>query len=59
MLEDPRTHNAISTRDRAPGRFESPGYRAIVRDRVPAGVPRTAEFRSRCPASAVCLHKSP
>ncbi|MBS0376224.1 MAG: GNAT family N-acetyltransferase [Proteobacteria bacterium] len=41
----------------AQGFFEALGFEAIERTRVPAGVQQTAEFRSLCPATAVCLRK--
>lgn len=37
--------------------FERLGYRSMDREQVPAAVLASAEFRSLCPASAVCLAK--
>ena len=38
--------------------FERLGYRAKPRDQVPPSVLDSAEFRSLCPASAVCMAKT-
>ena len=38
--------------------FESLGYRAKDRTQVPPAVLGSAEFRSLCPASAICMAKS-
>jgi len=37
--------------------FAREGFRAVGRDRVPAGVRASAEFGSLCPASAACMWK--
>ena len=37
--------------------FEARGYAAIARDEAPASVRASAEFRSLCPASAVCMRR--
>jgi protein-tyrosine-phosphatase len=37
--------------------FEHQGYRVIDRQSVPRDVQGSAEFRSLCPASAVCMAK--
>ena len=37
--------------------FERHGYRRIERDRVPAELRTSAEFRSLCPATAICFVK--
>ena len=37
--------------------FKKCGYRIAERDSAPAGIQETAEFKSLCPASAVCLVK--
>ena len=42
----------------AQGYFEALGYATVERARVPADVQQTAQFRSLCPASAVCMIKS-
>lgn len=39
--------------------FARRGYAAIPRDQAPATVQASAEFRSLCPASAVCMTKRP
>jgi len=38
--------------------FAKRGYRVIAREAAPAAVLQTEEFRSLCPASAVCMVKS-
>jgi len=38
--------------------FSAHGYAVIDRGRVPEALQRTAEFRSLCPVSAVCMTKS-
>lgn len=38
--------------------FERLGYRATAREQVPPPVLESAEFRSLCPATAVCMAKS-
>jgi amino-acid N-acetyltransferase len=38
--------------------FRGLGYRTIDRGEVPDEVKRSAEFRSLCPASAVCMSKT-
>jgi amino-acid N-acetyltransferase len=38
--------------------FECQGYRVIARQAVPEALQGTEEFRSLCPASAVCMAKS-
>lgn len=38
--------------------FEREGYRVIPRERAPDGVKKSAEFRSLCPESAVCMLKA-
>jgi amino-acid N-acetyltransferase len=38
--------------------FRGLGYRTIDRGEVPEEVKRSAEFRSLCPASAVCMSKT-
>lgn len=38
--------------------FERQGYRVIERERTPEGVRKSEEFRSLCPASAVCMSKA-
>ena len=35
--------------------FKKCGYGPIARDSAPAGIQETTEFRSLCPASAVCM----
>lgn len=35
--------------------FSKTGFVSASRDRVPAGITATAEFKSLCPASAVCM----
>lgn len=37
--------------------FAGRGYAALARERAPASVQRSAEFRSLCPASATCMTK--
>lgn len=37
--------------------FEARGYRPLDRSQVPSSVAASTEFRSLCPASAVCLCK--
>jgi len=37
--------------------FAARGYRDLDRGRVPTAIAATGEFRSLCPASAVCQHK--
>jgi amino-acid N-acetyltransferase len=37
--------------------FVARGFREIARDRVPAAIAATEEFRHLCPASAVCLSR--
>ncbi|MBS0380521.1 MAG: GNAT family N-acetyltransferase [Proteobacteria bacterium] len=37
--------------------FERAGYRLIERSRAPAAVQESAEFRSLCPSTAVCMGK--
>lgn len=37
--------------------FEKLGFTSIPRDQAPYEICQTAEFRSLCPSSAVCLHK--
>ncbi len=38
--------------------FERLGYRVIEREAVPEALKATEEFRSLCPASAICMAKS-
>lgn len=38
--------------------FQRHGYEEIVREKAPAAVQESAEFRALCPASAVCMHKA-
>jgi len=38
--------------------FTAQGYRAVARDSAPADVLGSAQFRSLCPASAVCMAKT-
>ena len=38
--------------------FDELGYRAVERQSVPAAVLSSEEFRSLCPASAVCMSKT-
>lgn len=38
--------------------FAAHGYRVIAREQVPADVRGSAQFRSLCPASAVCMAKA-
>jgi len=38
--------------------FEAQGYRVIERQRAPAAVHDSEEFRSLCPASCVCMTKA-
>ena len=38
--------------------FERQGYRVIDRRSVPDDVQATAEFKSLCPASAICMAKA-
>jgi amino-acid N-acetyltransferase len=37
--------------------FHAIGYEAIDRSSVPEAIKQSAEFRSLCPASAVCMTK--
>lgn len=37
--------------------FQRQGYRAVERGRVPPAVQMSEEFRSLCPASAICMTK--
>ena len=37
--------------------FRAIGYEVIDRRHVPQGIKQSAEFRSLCPASAVCMSK--
>lgn len=37
--------------------FGRRGYEAVEREAVPAAIRATAEFRTLCPASAVCMRK--
>jgi amino-acid N-acetyltransferase len=37
--------------------FERQGYRVIARQAAPESLQRTEEFRSLCPASAICMAK--
>jgi amino-acid N-acetyltransferase len=39
--------------------FRRRGYRVVERSVVPDEIKQSAEFRSLCPASAVCMTKSP
>lgn len=39
--------------------FKRLGYETVARDSVPPGIAATAEFRTLCPASAVCLSRKP
>lgn len=41
----------------APGYFPAFGYTGVDRSRVPGAIAQTQEFRSLCPASAVCMRK--
>src|ERR1035438_9418048 len=43
----------------AEGFFRRRGYRVVERSAVPDEIKQSAEFRSLCPASAVCMTKSP
>ena len=38
--------------------FERQGYRVIARDTAPEALQQSAEFRSLCPSSAMCMAKS-
>lgn len=38
--------------------FGAAGYALVERDSAPGSIRESAEFRSICPASAVCMHKS-
>lgn len=38
--------------------FERHGFRVIDRSAVPEAIQATAEFRSLCPASAICMSKA-
>ena len=38
--------------------FPKLGYQVIQRDRAPASIAKTEEFKSICPVSAVCLFKN-
>lgn len=40
-----------------PGYFPALGYTGVERSRVPGTIVQTQEFRSICPASAVCMCK--
>jgi amino-acid N-acetyltransferase len=39
----------------APGFFAARGFRPVERQLVPASIAATTEFRSLCPASALCM----
>lgn len=41
----------------APGFFEKQGFEAAVRSEAPRSIQNTTEFRTMCPASAVCMKK--
>lgn len=41
----------------APGFFAARGFRPVERQLVPASIAATTEFRSLCPASALCMRK--
>ncbi len=41
----------------APGFFAARGFRPVERQLVPAAIAATTEFRSLCPASALCMRK--
>lgn len=43
--------------DTAPEFFTAQGYTSVKRSEVPAEVQASGEFRSLCPASAVCMMK--
>ena len=38
--------------------FPKLGYQVIQRDRAPASIAKTSEFKNICPVSAVCLFKN-
>lgn len=40
-----------------PGFFAARGFRPVERQLVPAAIATTTEFRSQCPASALCMRK--
>jgi amino-acid N-acetyltransferase len=40
-----------------PGFFAARGFRPVERQLVPAAIATTTEFRSLCPASALCMRK--
>lgn len=40
-----------------PGFFAARGFRPVERQLVPAAIAATTEFRSLCPASALCMRK--
>ena len=40
-----------------PGFFAARGFRPVARQLVPAAIATTTEFRSLCPASALCMRK--
>jgi N-acetylglutamate synthase-like GNAT family acetyltransferase len=38
--------------------FARHGFETITRDQAPPAIQQTAEFRTLCPSSAVCMHKA-
>ena len=46
----------LLTLDAAPF-FAKAGFASVARDQAPAGIAATAEFKSLCPASAVCMRR--
>jgi len=58
LARDQSISEIVLLTENATSFFQRHGYEEIARERAPAAVQESAEFRALCPTSAICMHKA-